>query len=204
MTNSNPVIWDPLLRIFHWSLTFFFLLAYLLEGDWLSLHSHAGYTVLLLVLFRVVWGVIGVTYARFSNFSTSPREIVVFLRQLMGGQAGSYVGHNPAGAAMIFALLVSLSITAFTGICLFAVEGSGPLANTLVSFLPGQLLENVHEFFADFTLVLVAVHIIGVFLTSFVYKENLTRAMITGVKGVVSELPENSKETHNTHDGTGG
>ncbi len=102
---------------------------------------------------------------------------------------------------MILALLVSLFITAFTGMCLFAVEGGGPLANTLVSSLPGQLLESVHEFFADFTLVLVIVHVSGVFLTSFVYKENLTRAMITGAKGVGSELPENNKETHDTHDG---
>ena len=177
-----PVVWDPLLRLFHWSLAFFFVIAYLFESDRLNTHSHAGYTVTLLVLFRVVWGVIGSRHARFSDFVAPPRRVVVYLQQLFKRTAKRHIGHNPAGSAMILALLASLLITSLSGMCLFAMEGSGPLANTFVSSWPGTVLEGVHEFFSDFTVVLIVVHIVGVLLTSLLHKENLTKAMFSGSK----------------------
>ena len=72
-TKKPPVVWDPLLRVFHWTLAFFFFLAYLFESNELGMHSHAGYTVTLLILFRLVWGVIGPRHALFSDFLTPPR-----------------------------------------------------------------------------------------------------------------------------------
>ena len=127
------VVWDPLIRIFHWSLTFFFFLAYLLEGDWPALHSHAGYTVALLIIFRMVWGMIGSMHARFSDFITTPSIALTYFKRLLTSKNETYIGHNPAGAAMILALMTCLLITAFSGISLFAMEGSGPLANTIGS-----------------------------------------------------------------------
>ncbi|MCZ6619835.1 MAG: cytochrome b/b6 domain-containing protein [Gammaproteobacteria bacterium] len=176
------MVWDPLLRLFHWSLVFFFFLAYLFESDQLNLHGHAGYTVLLLLLFRLVWGVIGSRHARFSDFVVSPANSFLYLKQLFSGTANRHIGHNPAGSAMILVLLISLLITAFSGTCLFAMEGSGPLANTFVSSWPGHVVEEVHEFFSNFTLILIIVHVVGVLLTSLLHKENLTKAMITGEK----------------------
>ena len=181
-TGEGTQVWDPLVRLFHWSLTLFFCLAYFLEGEWLSMHSHAGYTVFLLVVFRLVWGVIGPTHARFSDFITTPGTAITYLKQLLNGTAKRYVGHNPAGSAMIFALLISLSITTLSGMALFATQGSGPLAATFVASWPGHVLADIHEFFTDFTLLLVIVHMGGVLLTSVRHKQNLTRAMITGSK----------------------
>jgi len=196
-----PVVWDPLLRTFHWSLAFFFFLAYLFESDKLGMHSHAGYTVTLLVLFRLVWGFIGPRHALFTDFVTPPGQVYIYLRQLFYRTAKRHVGHNPVGAAMILTLLVSLLITAFTGMCLFAMEGSGPLVNTFVSSWPGQVLEDIHEFFSNFTLVLIIVHVVGVLLTGLLHKENLIKAMITGEKQPDLDFPGNRPdETYHGQD----
>ena len=181
-SEKSLVVWDPLIRTFHWSLGFFFLLAYFLEGDWLSLHSHAGYTVFLLVGFRLAWGIVGFSHARFSDFVTSPVETVAYLRQLYRGRPEPHIGHDPAGAIMIVLLLVSLTVTTLSGMSLFAMEGSGPLADTFVSSWPASVVEEIHEFSADFTLVMVIAHITGVLLTSFLQQENLIKSMITGRK----------------------
>jgi len=179
---EGTVVWDPLVRLFHWSLAIFFCLAYFLEGEWLSMHSHVGYTVFGLVGFRLVWGVIGPTHALFADFVTPPGVAASYLKQLINGTAKRYIGHNPAGSAMILALMIALSITALSGMVLFAIQGSGPLAATFVASWPGDVVAEIHELFTDVTLVLVIVHLGGVLLTTVRYKENLTRAMITGEK----------------------
>ncbi|MCZ6854378.1 MAG: cytochrome b/b6 domain-containing protein [Gammaproteobacteria bacterium] len=192
-TSKTSVVWDPLLRLFHWSLAFFFVIAYLFESDELGMHSHAGYTVTLLVLFRLVWGLIGPTHALFSDFLAPPGRVYTYLRQLFRRTATRHIGHNPAGAAMIMVMLISLLVTAFTGMCLFAMEGSGPLVNTFVSSWPGHVLEDIHEFSSHFTLIMIIVHIVGVLLTSLVHKENLIKAMITGTKP--PDAPYHGKDT---------
>ncbi len=184
------MVWDPLLRVFHWTLAFFFFLAYLFESNELGMHSHAGYTVTLLILFRLVWGLIGPRHALFSDFLTPPGKVYAYLKQLCYRTAKRHIGHNPAGTGMILLLLITLLITAFTGMCLFAMEGSGPLANTFVSSWPGDIVEDVHEFFSDFTLVLIIVHVVGVLLTGLVHKENLIKAMITGEKRPDLDFPD--------------
>jgi len=180
-------VWDLFLRIFHWSLAFFFLLAYFLVTDRLRLHSHAGYTVGLLVLFRVLWGVIGSRPAHFVEFVVGPWRSIRYFALLLRGRANNYLGHNPAGAAMIVALLVCVLLTSLSGVALFALEGSGPLANTFVANWPGDLLEGGHEFFANLSLALVVIHVIGVVYSSYVYRENLIKSMITGKKKEISD-----------------
>jgi cytochrome b len=174
--------WDPLVRIFHWSLAGFFFLAYFLQGDWLAMHSHAGYTVGLLVAFRCLWGVIGSRHARFADFVARPGAVVAYLKQLVRGDARPRLGHDPAGAVMIVLLLISLLVTTFAGMSLFGMEGSGPFAGTFVSSWPAPVVEDVHVFSADFTLALVIVHVSGVLFMSVLQRENLIRAMITGRK----------------------
>ena len=175
-------VWDPLVRISHWLLVLFFFLAYLLEVDGSKMHAHAGYTVGLLVLFRFLWGIIGYGFARFSDFIAPPRQTLNYLRLLGARKAKRFVGHNPAGGSMIVVLLASLLLTTFTGICLFAMEGSGPLANTVVAQWPGLLFEEAHEFLANFTLFLIILHIAGVVFSSRLHNENLAMAMFTGRK----------------------
>lgn len=187
MPDANREIrtWDILIRLFHWTLVAAFFTAYLVEDDWLRLHVLAGYTVLGLLLFRIVWGLIGTPHARFSNFVCSPARTLAYLRDAVAFRARRHLGHNPAGAAMIIALLVSLAGTTVTGLALYGyAEFSGPLSG-LLNGVPewlGGSLEPVHEFFADFTLLLVALHVAGVILTSLQHGENLVRSMFTGIK----------------------
>ncbi len=175
------VVWDLQVRLFHWSLVAFFAAAYLLEGNWRALHTHIGYTILLLVSFRLVWGAIGSRHARFNDFICSPTSSLQHLLALWRGNARRYGGHDPAGAAMIVALLFAITITGLSGMTLYGMEGNGPLAGRFAN-LPGGLLERIHELAADTTTALVCVHVAGVLFTSYRLRENLIAAMINGRK----------------------
>ena len=177
-------VWDPLVRVFHWTLVIAFAVAWLTEDDWMTLHSYAGYVVAGLLLFRLFWGVIGPRYARFTDFVKSPSTVIGYLKDLTRLRARRYIGHNPAGGAMIVALLICLVLTTVTGILAYGATGSGPLAGMFTSSASfgNDWLEEVHEFFANFTLLLVVVHVGGVAFESLVHKENLVRSMFTGTK----------------------
>ena len=183
--NHGVRTWDLLIRIFHWTLVAAFFTAYLVEDDWIRLHVLSGYTVLGLLLFRLIWGVIGTRHARFSSFVCSPSRTLAYLKDVIAFRARRYPGHNPAGGAMIIALLISLAATAVTGIALYGyAEFSGPLASLMRNMpeWPGGVLEAAHEFCADFTLLLVVLHLAGVILTSLQHGENLVLSMFTGTK----------------------
>jgi len=182
--NVNIKVWDILTRVFHWSLVLFFSIAYITEGELISIHSYAGYTIFFLLIFRIVWGFIGTKYARFSNFITSPKHAIKYLKEELAGDAKHYLGHNPAGGLMIIALIISLLATVITGASIIATEGDGPLAMTFVASLSGELLEEIHELFTTLVLFLVILHIGGVIFSSFLQEENLVKAMITGKKKV--------------------
>ena len=183
--NHGVRIWDPLIRLFHWTLVATYFTAWLVEDDWMRLHVLAGYTVLGLMLFRIVWGLTGTRNARFSNFVCSPSRTLAYLKDVITFRARRYLGHNPAGGAMVIVLLFSLSATTVTGVALYGyAEFSGPLAG-LLGDIPewlGGLLENAHGFLANATLLLVLLHIAGVALASLQHRENLVRSMFTGIK----------------------
>ncbi len=180
------VVWDPLVRIFHWSLATSFTVAYLSgEGEILDLHAWSGYVVGGLILFRLPWGLVGPWHARFTDFVFTPVTILAYSRDVLRGQAQRYLGHNPLGGAMVIALLVMLTLATLTGIALYgATEAAGPLAGMMrgTSQGAGKALEEVHEFFSTASLILVALHIGGVLVSSLLQRENLVRAMITGRK----------------------
>ena len=183
-------VWDPLVRVFHWSLASLFMIAYITEEDFLGLHTWAGYAVLALVLVRILWGFVGTRYARFSSFIFPPTHIREFLKDTLLLRARRYLGHNPAGGAMILLLMASLIITTLSGIALYgADEHAGPMAAWF--FGAGEywddVLEGLHEFFANFTLLLVLVHVGGVIVESLIHKENLVRAMFNGYKRANSD-----------------
>lgn len=185
--NSNEVkVWDPLVRVFHWLLVAGFFTAYLTEGDeLLTIHSYAGYTVLSLVLVRLVWGFIGTRHARFSDFVRKPVEVGRYARDVVKLNPRRYLGHNPAGGLMIVVMIISLLVTTISGMAVYgAEEQAGPLAGWLgsLSHVWEEVFEGVHEFFANFTLFLVVVHVAGVLVESLLHGENLVRAMFTGRK----------------------
>jgi cytochrome b len=188
---SNPAeipVWDPFVRIFHWTLAIAFILAYATEDEWLGLHLWAGYLTLGLIVLRTVWGFVGTRHARFRDFVVSPARILEYLKQVAGFRAPRFLGHNPAGGAMVVTLMLCVLVTGLTGLVLHgALYPMGPfdaLTTSLGIRAEGgaEALEEVHEFFANLTLVLVAVHLAGVLFESWVHRENLVRSMITGRK----------------------
>jgi len=122
-------VWDPLVRVGHWLLVTGFFVAYLTEDDLLTLHSWTGYIVAAYVVIRVLWGFAGPGHARFADFAYGPVRAARYLFQLLRFRSPRYLGHSPAGAMMVFALLLTLAATSVSGMALLAVEeNAGPLA----------------------------------------------------------------------------
>jgi len=183
--NSKIKVWDPLIRIFHWSLVFTFAVAYITEEDFLRPHVLAGYFITFALILRLIWGFVGSKHARFSDFVTSPLQAFRYAKDALLLRAKRYIGHNPAGGLMIIVMLVSLLITTISGI---AVYGAGENAGPMAAWFAGNaeawedILEELHEFFANFTLFLVVIHLGGVVVESVLHKENLVSAMFNGLK----------------------
>ena len=203
-------VWDPLVRVFHWTLVAAFFTTYLSEGEPAWLHTNAGYLIAILLGVRLAWGLVGTRHARFSDFVTSPFTAARYLVAELAGRARRYLGHNPAGGWMVIALMLSLLATTLAGMALYAVEeGEGPLAGVIAAGPEadgglgvarlmtvsdddsdehedddeaGEFFEDIHEFLANFTLFLVILHVAGVALGSFRHRENLVASMWHGYK----------------------
>lgn len=198
-------VWDPVVRIGHWTLAAAFFVAYFTAEELEDIHVAAGYWVGAYVIVRFIWGFVGSEHARFADFVRGPRAVSAYLKGLFNGRPAHYLGHNPAGGAMIAALLLGLGATAFTGMMVEAdSDNEGPLAAWLGhpgAAVPAQpappkaaaarqggksesdsAYAELHEFCANFTLGLVVLHVLGVIVGSLVHKENLVSAMITGRK----------------------
>jgi len=184
-TSQRVRVWDPLVRIFHWTLAGGFATAFIVEDDLLGVHVWAGYLVLALIALRLVWGLIGTRHARFNDFVRKPSEILAYVRDALRLRAPRYLGHNPAGGAMVVALMIAIVLTGLSGLAVYGAEElSGPLA-PLMSSLPaswGHFFEEVHEVMANLTLVLIVAHVAGVIFSSLSHRENLIGGMITGWK----------------------
>lgn len=175
-------VWDLPLRIFHWLLVAGFFVAYLTEEDLLDVHVWAGYLVLGLLIFRLLWGFVGNDYARFSSFLCSPIRSCVYVKDAIALKSRRYLGHNPAGAGMIVMLIISLFMTVSSGLAVYAADQNlGPLAG-MVGSSQEELWEEAHEIAANFTLLLVFLHVVGVAFESVIHSENLVKAMWNGYK----------------------
>jgi cytochrome b len=196
-------VWDPFVRIAHWTIAAAFFIAYLTEDNFMTVHVWAGYLVTTLVLLRILWGFVGPKHARFADFIYKPGTVLGYLWELLLARASRYVGHSPAGGAMVIALLACLALTVTAGLLVYAQEeGAGPLAPfyTEATDSPSvsksesdesprlhrrggeRTFKEVHEVIANITFALIILHVLGVILASFVHHENLVRAMITGRK----------------------
>ena len=168
----SPIrVWDLPTRVFHWSLAISFAGAWLTAESerWRNIHVVLGYTLAGLIVFRIVWGLVGSRYARFGSFVFPPSRMVSYLKSLLSASPEHHAGHNPAGALAIFGLLALGAVTVISGYATFQEIG-------------GEWLEELHEGAANAMLVLVLIHIAGVVVSSFLHKENLARSMLTGWK----------------------
>jgi cytochrome b len=163
-------VWDPLVRIGHWSMVAGVALAWFTHhaGKW---HEWIGYFVLAVVCVRVVWGLIGTRYARFTQFVRAPTDTLDYGRQILSHSEPRHIGHNPLGGWMIVALIVSV----------LAVCATGWLCTT-DQFWGSEWMEELHEGVTNFLLTLVALHIGGVIFSSVRHGENLVIAMLDGRK----------------------
>lgn len=171
-TNTRSVlVWDAPVRVFHWLMVLSFAGAWIsAESErWRLLHVTLGYTMAGLLVFRVLWGLVGTRHARFTDFVRGPRAVAAYLRSLLSGRPQHHVGHNPAGALAIVALLVLTALTAVSGWATYQDIG-------------GEWLEDLHEGAANTMLALVLVHLAGVLVGSWAHHENLVGSMVTGRK----------------------
>lgn len=213
MNNSTHVrVWDPLVRIFHWSLVVSFTIAYFTSEEDNPWHIYSGYTVLGLIIFRLLWGFIGTKHARFSDFVCSPRTALQYVKGMASGQPQHYAGHNPLGGWMVIALLLALFAVTLSGLKVYAIEeGKGPFSaaqpttltpiaaayaesendedddddkkgNNEANEAEEEFWEEIHEATTNLMLVLIGLHVFGVLAASRAHKENLIKAMFTGNK----------------------
>jgi len=164
-------VWDAVVRAFHWLLVVAFVIAWSTGDDLKDLHQIAGYAIAFLLVIRVVWGFIGSTHARFSDFVFHPTVVILNLIDTMRLRARRSLGHSPAGGAMVIVLLVILTVTCATGIMM-----------TTDAFWDFKWVEDTHETVANLTVVLIGFHLAGVSLASLKHRENLVAAMFTGRK----------------------
>jgi len=166
------MVWDVPTRVFHWLLVATCVGAYLTSESerYRDIHVMAGYTMFGLIGFRVVWGMLGTRYARFRSFLYKPGEVVNYLLSLVKGRAAHYVGHNPAGSMSIWLLLLLGLALGVSGVMLIVQE---EVSDALVEF---------HETATDIMVVVVGLHLAGVLVSSLLHRENLVRAMVTGIK----------------------
>lgn len=173
-TASAPriLVWDAPTRIFHWMLVAHFALAWLTAESehWRAVHLIAGYTFFALIGFRLLWGLVGSRYARFSDFIRGPAAVFDYLRGFFSHSPPTWIGHNPAGAlAIVMLLLVGIG----------TVASGWAMYNEVAN---GEWMEDVHEALASTLLAVAAVHVLGVAGSSWRHRENLVRAMIDGYK----------------------
>lgn len=169
--NGKILVWDFPTRVFHWTLVLCFAAAWLsAESErWRLVHVTAGYTMVGLVGFRLVWGFIGTRYARFRSFVTGPVPVVAYVKSAITKSSKHYVGHNPLGAMAILFML-------------FLIMGLGLTGYVLYNDLTWFKAENVHEVLANIMFLVVMIHVCGVISSSWLHRENLVRAMMTGYK----------------------
>ena len=179
-------VWDGVVRACHWGLVATFSALYVTAHNGMqNTHMLLGYLLTLLLGIRLVWGFVGSKHARFSDFSYRPSQVLAYLQAGLQGRAQHYLGHNPAGAMMVFALLIVLLSLSLSGLILQAgIEFEGPLLPLLHGMADDAvyLWEALHRFMSNAMLALIALHLMGVAGASIQHHENLIRAMLSGYK----------------------
>jgi len=186
-TRATTTVWDLPLRVFHWVLVLLVIsqvITATVGGNAMEYHAFGGYTILTLVLFRILWGFAGGTHARFRDFLRGPAVVARYSHRLIKGTAETHRGHNPLGGWSVALMLASLLVQAGTG--LFSnddVMMKGPLAKH-VSDHASAVFTAIHDVNAGILLTLISLHILAVLFYLFRRKQDLIGPMITGRKPI--------------------
>ncbi len=198
--SEKVYVWDKFVRLFHWVLVALFAISYISAEEIEWLHVYSGYTIAALIVLRVIWGLIGSRYARFSDFVPSVATTKAYISGITSGKPTRYLGHNPLGGLMVVAFLVMLTLITLSGMKLYAVEeGKGPLAAAPQIHLISQAYSHeghehegegegdefwkeIHEFSVNLMVLLILLHVAGVVLSSRLHNESLVKSMLTGFK----------------------
>jgi cytochrome b len=176
-TNTATVkVWDWPVRVFHWTLAASVIGAFVTgeSEDFERLHQTLGWVAAGLIAFRVVWGLVGTRYARFTEFVRPPKAVWAYVKSLRSDQPQHFVGHNPVGAVAVIVLMGLTALSVCTGWLALADDAA-------------EWVEEAHEIAANTLITLVLVHVIGVLWSSRTHGENLLKAMLTGRKTAPSE-----------------
>jgi cytochrome b len=185
-------VWDLPTRLFHWALVVCIMglvVTANIGGNWMNWHLRLGYTVLSLLLFRLIWGFVGGHWSRFSTFTYGPSTVLSYLRG--DARPEHRVGHNPLGMLSVFALLFILLAQVGTGLISDdEIAFTGPL----VRFVSGESVSDAtryHKNVGKFIVIaLVALHLLAIAFYKLVKKDNLVRPMLTGDKVVAQPVPD--------------
>ena len=176
-------IWDLSIRLFHWLLVICIIgsiISVNIGGNAMEWHAYCGYSILTLLIFRIVWGLVGSTHARFVNFIPSKTTLMNHL----SGKSKAVLGHNPLGALSVLALILVLLIQAITG--LFSddeIAFQGPFAKYVSESVVG-IFSQIHEANSSFIYVLIALHLVAIFYYQKIKGENLIKPMLVGDKEI--------------------
>lgn len=189
-------VWDGPTRLFHWAIVLLILTSYVsVKSDWMQVHYLSGYTMLTLLLFRLVWGFAGSETSRFGKFIRSPVAGLAHLAAFGKREPDREIGHNAAGGWAVLAMLLALAVQASTG--LFAgdpIEGGGPFVEQVAG--PTQkLLTRVHHINFNIILALIGLHIVAILAYAAIKRHDLVRPMVTGKK----RLPANLRQPRFTN-----
>lgn len=175
-TSASVKVWDPLVRLLHWSLAACIFGAFLVEdGD--TAHRVLGYLALGLVATRIAWGFIGSPHARFRDWVRGPRAVRAYLHERLAGTSQRRLGHNPAAGIMMLGLLATVVLVGVTG-----------WMQTLDAFWGVEWVEDLHAVLAWSLLGLIGLHVAAAVVESFHYRENLIAAMVHGRKRAIDPI----------------
>jgi len=170
-SHKTTRVWDPFVRLFHWSLVGGMAAAILTSSSRDDTHQWIGLAIGVLLAARILWGFVGTHYARFTQFVRSPRVSITYIFSIIQGSEQRYLGHNPAGAMMILILMLSIIVTVATGWLM-----------TTDVYYGDDTMQELHSLCAYSVIGLAIIHVFGVILASRHHHENLVRAMVTGEK----------------------
>lgn len=183
---KKSYIWSLPTRVFHWLFVLFILFAFLSaqEDRWLDYHAIIGYAVLILLIFRIIWGIIGPKYSLFKDFPIGKNNVKEFLNNIFESNQ-KYIGHNPMASYVMISMFVVAILITITGILAFGIqEGKGILSFLNTSFFKEmELFKEIHEFLTSLFIALIIAHLAGILTDRLLHKKHETlNSIISGYK----------------------
>jgi len=183
--SKSALVWDLPLRVFHWLFACTVIASWYTsdqEHDLIELHMQLGYFALGLLIFRIIWGVVGTKHARFISFVPKPKQLLAYIKSLKHDRVPASVGHNPLGSLMVVLMIILISLQAISGLFINDdVFSAGPY-NAIASKDVEQVMAFLHHNVFDYMIAAIALHLLAVFYYIRIKKESMIVPMITGKK----------------------